>query len=572
MHLLRSALLPLALLCLLGCEPVPPQQTPRTGSVELTLRGPLAAPGDITRVTVTVSAADMAARTIDLAPTQGAWGGVLGDLPTGTGRTFLAQAFTTASTPRYEGRAEDVTVTAGTTGRVSLWLQDVSAPPPFTNESPIIDSLVANPSAVAPGGTVTLTATAHDSDSGDIVSYSWSASAGRFAAPDQASTTWTAGPSVEGPVSLSLQVKDSRGATLSQHLNVHVRPSSGAARWLSTGSMAQPRLNHTATLLSSGKVLVTGSYIELVNYLSSAELYDPITGTWSPTGSMSKPRGTHTALKLPSGKVLVVGGGWNDMSTTAEVYDPATGTWSPTGPLATARNSFQALALLASGKVLITGGEFRNAELATAELYDPDTNTWSLTGSMGTARRGHAAARLSDGRVLVSGGYNRAVTYLKTAEVYDPVTGTWSATGAMLSESWRHAMTLLPTGKVLAVGTGGGGPTAEVYDPVTGTWSGRSMINQRYADSAQATLLATGELLIAGGTYTWSAFREAELYDPVKGAWRATTPMPAWRGDYAAARLADGKVLLVGGSRDQNGREVGLTTAEVYDPGTQEGQ
>ena len=79
-----------------------------------------------------------------------------------------------------------------------------------------------------------------------------------------------------------------------------------------TGSMTTSRAYQTATLLPSGKVLITGGY-RSGGIVSSAELYDPSTGTFTATGSMTKGRFYQTATLLPNGKVLITGGyGPND--------------------------------------------------------------------------------------------------------------------------------------------------------------------------------------------------------------------------------------------------------------------
>jgi hypothetical protein len=239
--------------------------------------------------------------------------------------------------------------------------------------------------------------------------------------------------------------------------------------------MTTARIVQTATLLNNGTVLVAGGG-QGSGILSSAELFDPTTGTFSATGTMSANRNESTATLLTNGKVLVAGGfhvdptGFQSMLASAELYDPTMGTFSPTGSMSTARVQFTAT-LLKTGKVLVVGGNGiivgshgSSGNLATAELYDPATGSFSATGSMSTARSGHTATLLNDGEVLVAGGGN----YVATAELYDPTTGTFSAASNMVSGRFLQTATLLDTGKVLVAGGLSSGTTAlastELYD------------------------------------------------------------------------------------------------------------
>src|SRR5215472_11154509 len=63
-----------------------------------------------------------------------------------------------------------------------------------------------------------------------------------------------------------------------------------AGSWSTTGSMTVARVQHAATRLVDGRVLVSGGVDSSGSGgqdLASAELYDHTTGTWSATGSMT---------------------------------------------------------------------------------------------------------------------------------------------------------------------------------------------------------------------------------------------------------------------------------------------
>jgi hypothetical protein len=255
----------------------------------------------------------------------------------------------------------------------------------------------------------------------------WSVQEGTSGGGITATGQYTA-PSTTGifhVVATSIQDKSKSGTAA-----VTVGPSG----FRPTGDMNAGREGHAATLLQSGKVLLTGGDPCLFDFyyqncpLSSAEVYDAGSGIFSATGSMSVTRVFHTATLLNNGKVLVAGG--HDAS--AEIFDPASGTFAATGSMSVGRDSHTAT-LLANGKVLIAGGENVSGPLATTELYDPNTGTFTASGRMVAPRISHSATLLTNGNVLVAGGSN-TTGELATAELYDPLTGTFSAAGSMMNK------------------------------------------------------------------------------------------------------------------------------------------
>ena len=317
-------------------------------------------------------------------------------------------------------------------------------------------------------------------------------------------------------------------------------PISGT--WSLTSSMATARYQHTATLLPNGKVLVVGGQADFVGIFSSAEVYDPASGTWTPTGSMATNRYAHTATLLPSGKVLVAGGfSTSGPAAVPELYDPVAGTWSQTGPLVASRYSHTAT-LLPNGKVLVAGGKGTNFKaVASAELYDPAAQTWSATHPMSTNRYDHTATLLPNGKVIVAGGEDTNFFALASTEIYDPLSGLWTNTTAMINSHAGHTTTLLPNGKILV---DEGDFSAEIYDPVATNWT---QINEPDSFTYRtATLLPNGKVLLTGGILN-SPVTGARLMEFSSGTWATNTGPGVVREFPTMTLLPNGKVLLAGG-------------------------
>jgi hypothetical protein len=333
------------------------------------------------------------------------------------------------------------------------------------------------------------------------------------------------------------------------------------------------RVDHIATLLSDGEVLVAGGLNSTTGYLASAELYNPSTGKWTLTGSMTVPRDGHNAVLVPNGQVLVAGGinatlGTCGTLASAELYNPSTGQWTATGSMNTGRYSF-ALTLLANGEVLAAGGtNCGGGGLTSAELYNPATGTWTATRSMTIGNETNWAILLQNGEVFV----------VLNDNLYHSSTGTWTATTK--ASIFAHApLVLLPNGDVWAAGTIQGDL---MYNPSTAQWTtfapppctrgGRS---SQSCESA-GTLLNTGKVLVAGGATYVNArpypIEEtnglAALFDPATLTWTATWSMNTSRLGESMTILPNGQVLVAGGQTfvKSSGHLIETASAELYTP------
>lgn len=242
-----------------------------------------------------------------------------------------------------------------------------------------------------------------------------------------------------------LLVGGSTATEASDHVE-RLDPDPSKISWTTYQHLHTARFAHTTTALwpGRGKVLVTGGNQlkgNIGNVLDVAELLDVRTGKWQQLKARS-PRMNHTATLLPSGKVLIVGGYAPDRALrSCELFDPQSQCFEPVCDLPVPRMQHTAT-LLADGRVMVVAGSdepFGPGKLETL-VYDPIADHWTFGRSLNREHLGHTTTQLNDRTLLVAG--HTAPPYRPSLEWYDPDKDTWTLSD-LDEPTFRHSATLL---------------------------------------------------------------------------------------------------------------------------------
>ena len=306
-----------------------------------------------------------------------------------------------------------------------------------------------------------------------------------------------------------------------------------------------------------------------------------------PVGSLAQARSLHTATALAASdrdnetRVLIAGGGGGTLfqptaTDSTEIYVPLTKSFV-TGPTMSVERTLHQAVRLADGRVLLCGGADTAGNVTTScEIFDPATNSIAPTGSLNSPRAGHAATLLANGLVLVTGGLadyvNPTVNLLAvlntaqdTGELFDPATGVWTAlTATMTSARSGHSQTVLPDGTLLLVGGIFGAATSpvlnvpvpaytgscEVYDPVANTFTSTGALVFGRAFHG-ASVLANGDVLVTGGTVSNITFGIVNATDSCElwngNTWSAAAALPQGLTNHTQVAAANGDAQILGG-------------------------
>ncbi len=320
------------------------------------------------------------------------------------------------------------------------------------------------------------------------------------------------------------------------------------------GNLSKPRYWHAATLLQDGKVLIAGGYAELLPVLDappppntdiprpmrhiSAEIFDPETGVSTTTGDLTASRSEDHGILLSDGRVLIMP---RHGHLPIEMYDSQSGRFDAVAMVPSNATIFTST-LLHDGKVFVTS-------VGHTGVFDPTTGTFPSIFAMDHPRIGHTATLLKDGRVLIVGGRiaRRDGGSVGRNLIYNPSSEAFSEAGNLQFDRQFHEAVLLRDDRVLIIGGSNVAirtsvQTAEIYDPESNMFSpaGVSTI-----DPMAALLLPSGRVMFIN-----SHNGDIVLYNPDTHAFSPTGHSIGWRSSPTVTLLADGRVMIAGGSKD----------------------
>lgn len=292
------------------------------------------------------------------------------------------------------------------------------------------------------------------------------------------------------------------------------------------------------------------------------------------------------AILLPDGRVMNYGSDASGAQGAKLIYD----VWTPTLGTGTSAHTVlpnttntdifcSAQSLLPSGDVLAAGGDLtvngaRNSAINDTAIFSTSANTLTANTPMTYARWYGSLVSLPNGQLVIFGGRQNVGTLTppvgaETPELYDPASKSWTLlTGATSANAfgagdWYYPRSFLaPGGKVFVLGVNGW--TYYVSTAGAGSITKTKVVAPKGDSTLPSIPFAPGKLL------SLRLSQEVVVVDYTT-ATPVVTPtdnMDQVRYYASGTVMADGKVLITGGSQVQNVLTGVAYQAQIWDPAT----
>jgi len=288
---------------------------------------------------------------------------------------------------------------------------------------------------------------------------------------------------------------------------------------------------------------------------------------------------------LPDGSVMNYGtneSGQQGAELLYDVWDPSLGTGSGAHvvlPNKTGSDIFcSSQSLMQSGAVLISGGDLtingkRNFALNSTTVFSPTGNSLAANTPMHYARWYDSLVSLPNGHLAVFGGRQNIVLLspaqpATTPEEYDPASRVWTllsgaTSTAAFAGNWFYPKSFVaPGGNVFVLSIDGtmysvatAGEGSITHYAVTAPPADASLPTVPFASGKVLSLRSNSEVVVVD-------------YSGATPVVTSTDPIDQLRFWASGTILADGKVLITGGSTVANVLTGVAYQAQIWNPGT----
>jgi len=340
----------------------------------------------------------------------------------------------------------------------------------------------------------------------------------------------------------------------------------------------------------SSRSAQTLTFSLLLTALVSIAVGQPnVQGQWSTLTNPMPINPIHAAL-LSNGKVLVIAGSGNcppsqsgcptgppygsSNKSGALLWDPASG--QTINQFTLSWDMFcNGMALLQDGRALIDSGTIQYDPFhgpPSVSIFDPASNTFTDVQNMAHGRWYPTLVTLGDGRVMTFSGLTETGGTNTAVEFYTLGSGWSTQYFASWTPDLYPRLHLLPSGKVFY---SGGLTTSRLFDPFTTTWNNNFATTnysgrRTYGTSVLLPLTPSNNynakvMIMGGGSPATQTTEIIDMGSPTP-AWQYGPNMSQPRIEMNAVILPNGKVLAVGGSKNDEDVNTASLNADLYDP------